>query len=277
MSISKKSIIDNIDILLTKFSKSDDSRLDDDFLSAKIDEIRAQLIIAQFKITNVIDQTWQQDLGEVTFHDVNFADNNEIDYCNCDISKAFIPQIISLELGNGNQDLGLSVFGVCGKKKFYPYALTSWMEVPPEHTRSLFNYYARINTALYKNKKGNARIVAVLQNPEDAYVINSAPVVSGNIQTGVVYLVKYNQIIYNGVVYLKNTTFTGVVGVTTYTGTGLVYLNTQAEAFTDLDNYPVTGDMARQIVIEICTKEFNIERSQIIDVKNDSTDDAAKV
>lgn len=279
MSISKKSIIDNITGLLTKFSYSDESVVDPNVLSYLIDQVRAQLIIAQYKVTNVLDSTWRQDCGLVTFHQVTMADNPQIDCCECDISKAFIPQLISLEIGNGNQDLALSVMGSCGKIKYYPYQFELWKSIPAEHPRSLFNYYSRINNALYVNKKiTQARIFGVFQNPEDAYVISSQPITSGNIATGIVYYVKGGMgVIYNGVTYADGSTFTGVVSVTTFTGNGLVYLNSQKVAFSDLDLYPVTGDMARQIVIEICTKEFNIERSQIIDVKNDSVDDFAKV
>jgi hypothetical protein len=118
---------------------------------------------------------------------------------------------------------------------------------------------------------------AVLLNPEDGYLIQSAPIVSGNIEAGTVYLVKYGQVMYNGTPYAANTTFTGVSGVTTFTtATGSVYLNVQKELYTDFDAYPVTGEMARMIVLEILTKEFNIERAQLADVKNDSKDDAGK-
>jgi hypothetical protein len=34
--------------------------------------------------------------------------------------------------------------------------------------------------------------------------------------------------------------------------------------------------MARNIVFEICTKEFGIEKGQIADVRNDSEDDTQK-
>lgn len=272
--ITKKSIIDDIVILLTDFNQSDDSRLDDEYISYKIDEIRAQLIREQYKVTNVIDNTWVQDLGIIDFHEINFADDPNISCCECNISKAFIPQIISLENGNGNQDLGLIIMSSCGSKKYYPYPLSLWKDIPISHTRSLFNYFSRANTAVYKNKLGKSRIMGVLQNPEDGFVKNSTPIASGSIATGTVYLVKGAQIIYNGNSYAVNATFTGVLGVTTYTGSGTIYLNSQAQAFVDTDAYPVTGDMARAIVVEICTKEFKIEQAGLAaDVKNNSRDD----
>lgn len=275
--ITKKSIIDDIDILLTRFEKTDDSRLDDDFLSYKIDQIRAELIRAEYKVTNVLNQVWFQDLGMVPLHKVNFADDASVTSCECDISKTFLPQIVSLENGNGNQELGLNIMSACGKKKYHPYALAMWKDLPKEHTRSLFNYYARINTATYINKLASElRAYAILQSPEDGFTINSTPITSGGILSGVVYVVRYGSVIYDGVPYNNADTFTGV-GETTFTGTGVVYLNSQKQAFTDTMAYPVTGDMARQIVIEICTKEFKIESAGFaLDIKDDSKDDGLK-
>lgn len=263
---------------LTKLRPTDESRLDEDFLSYKIDAVREQLIVQQYAKTQVLDQTWFSDLGVIEFHKVNFVDDPSITYCECDISKAFLPQIISLENGSGNQDIGLTLVSTCGKKKYTHYPMMLWKDIPSEHERSMFNYRSRINTACYVNSKvEKLRAIAVLSHPEDGYLINSTPIVSGSIATGTVYVVKYAQVVYNSVTYGANTTFTGVAGVTTFsTVSGVVYLNQQKELYTDFDAYPVTGDMARMIVLEILTKEFNIERAQLADDDNDSKDDATK-
>lgn len=275
---SKKNIIDDIEIILTRFGKTDDSRLDEDWMSYKIDSVRAQLIKAEYKITNVIDQTWLQDLGTTEFYAVNFADDRNITCCECDISKADLPPIVSLESGNGNQDLGLTIMSMCGTKKYYPLSLSLWSIIPSEHPRNLYPYFSRIGTATYVNRKvTQLRPYAILANPEDAVIKNTAPVVSGSIATGIVYVVKNAQIVYNATVYAVNSTFTGIVGITTFTGSGTVYLSSQTAAFNDTDAYPCTGDMARQIVIEICTKEFGIEKMGLAaDDKNDSKDDKLK-
>lgn len=274
--ITKKSIIDDITILLTKFGKTDDSRLDDDYISYKIDQIRCEYIEKQFAEENIVDPTWLQDLGMVTFNKVNFADDPTITSCDCVITKAFLPQIITLNIGNGNQDLGLySVISSCGKTRYYPLEMAKWMYIPEGHERAKFHYYSRVSNAIYKNKEGNVRILAILQNPEDGIIKNSLPITSGNIVSGTVYAVKYGQIIYNGTAYQPNTTFTGA-SVNSFTGNGQVFLYSQIKNFTDLDPYPVNGDMARAITLEILAKEFNIERQSIVDQENDSKDDAQK-
>ncbi len=151
-----------------------------------------------------------------------------------------------------------------------------WSYTPSCHTASLFKYYDRINTATYVNADvDKLRIVACLLNPSDGFIKNSAPVASGALVNGTVYKVMFGQIIYNNVVYAANSTFTATA-TATYTGTGTAYLNSQATAFADTDAYPATGDMIRQIELEILTKEFGIEMKMPSEQRNDSRDDATK-
>lgn len=278
MDVSQKSLADEVILWLTKLSPTDESRLDSDLIYAAINKARAEAIVANYKVKRVLDQTWFQDLGMVPFHRVNFADDVSLTSCKCDISKAFLPQVVSLEAGNGNQDLGLTIMSSCGTKKYtaFPYAL--WSEIPSDHERAMFNYFARINTATYVNKGvDKLRVNGIWANPEDGKLIQSEPIASGSIVSGVVYIVKFGQIIYNGAAYPKDSTFTGA-GVTTFAGNALakVYLNSQVTDYRELDPYPITPDMARNIVLDVCVKEFGLERQAITEQRTDSRDDATK-
>lgn len=280
-NITKKRISGSILNILTRFGMTDDSRLATipNWLSYKINQVRAQLIIKSYQTDQVIDQSWLTDLSLVAFHSVNFADDPNITFCCGDISKAFIPNVVSIRSGwDSNVDLGLySVISACGTKEYTPFPLTTWRIIPKEHIRSKFNYYWRINTALYVNKKvQNLRMLAVLENPEDGYIISSGNVLSGSILTGISYIVKDAQIVYNGNVYAPNSVFIGVTGITVFVGAGNVYLESQLLAISDTQPYPVSADMARQIELEILTKEFGLEAQQITDVDNDSVDDEQK-
>ena len=51
-------------------------------------------------------------------------------------------------------------------------------------------------------------ISKINQNTEDGYIIESEPIASGSLVSGTVYVVKEKQIVYNGVVYAVNSTFT---------------------------------------------------------------------
>jgi len=277
MSITQKNIIDDIKNLLTKFNVTDESRLNNNWLPLKIDEVRAQLIIQQYKDTEILDQSWLTDLGIVDFHKVNLADDVTVSYCGCPISKTSIPQVITLPTKSPNQDLGVQmIMSTCGKTSYYNRPLTQWRQIPSDHTYQLFPFYYRINTALYVNRHvEKLRIVALLLRPEDGYYIISTPVASGSIVSGTVYIVKYGQVIYDSVIYNEEDTFTGTA-VTTFAGGGTVYLQTQQVTYRDTYPYPVSADMSRQITIEICTKEFGIEKGQITDVRNDSKGDIQK-
>lgn len=277
MPITQKNIIDDIKNLTSKFNVTDESRLNNDWLPLKIDEVRAQLIVQQYKETETLDQSWLTDMGVVDFHKVNIADDSRVSYCGCSVSKAYIPQVISLPTKSPNQDLGIQMItSVCGKTSYYNRPLNQWRQIPGSHPYTLFPFYYRFNTALYVNREiEKLRIVALLLRPEDGYYILSAPVTSGSIVSGTVYIVKFGQVIYDSVIYNEEDTFTGTA-VTTFAAAGSVYLQTQQVTYRDTYPYPVSADMARQITLEICSKEFGIEKGQIADVRNDSKDDVQK-
>lgn len=277
MSITQKNIIDDIKNLASKFNVTDESRLNNAWLPFKIDEVRASFIVDQWSKNEQLDQNWLTDLGAVDFHKVNISDDVNVSYCGCPVSKAYIPQVLSLPTKSPNQDLGIyMISSMCGKNQYNNRPLSQWMMIPSDHTYSMFGFYSRINTALYVNKKiEQLRIVALLARPEDGYYIQSTPIASGSIVLGTSYIVKFGQVIYNSTVYNANDTFTGAAA-TTFSGAGSVYLETQTAVYRDTYPYPVSADMARQITIEILTKEFNIEKGQITDVKNDSKDDIQK-
>lgn len=286
MPETKKNIIDSILIILTRFQRSDESRFDEDWLSYKIDQVRAELIIKQYAQTNVIDYAWLSNVDLLNMYKVNRADNNTVDCC-FDISKTTIPQTITLQNKDGNLDLGIyslvSATSSGGITTYYPERMSLWGYRPEGHTSGLFGHYARVNTSLYVDRIVNKlKLTAILLSPEDGYLINSAPVPSGSIVLGVAYYVVGSQIYYNGAIYQPCTTFIGAVAPgqmvvnPNYSGSGTVYLNAQVASYRDVDPYPAGGEMIRMIELEILTKEFGIERQQIEDIRNDSKDDASK-
>lgn len=275
MDTSQKSIADEIMAVLTRFKPTDEIRnVTDSFLYKKINQAREEAAIETYKQTGVIDQAYIQDLGMVDFHRVNFADDIAITSAECDISKATLPQMISLISRDGNQDLGVNILSANGKTKYYPYNMTMWNSFTPE--RELFRYYFRMNTTVFVNHLvDKLRVFGLFQNPEDAILVNSTPVSSGSLVNGTSYTVKYDQIIYNGAVKAKDSTFTAGA-TTTFTGQGKVYLTSQITDFQETSPYPVPGDMARKIVLDVLMKEFGIEIKMTPDTQNDSRDDATK-
>jgi hypothetical protein len=280
MAITQKTILDDINNLVTKFKRTDEYRVPDLWLLGKINQVRAQLISEQYKNTEILDQNWYSTLGVVDFHTVNAADDASIGYCGCDtLSKAYIPQFVTLPTKSANQDLGIqAVVSTCGKKLYNNRPIAQWQLVPKEHPYSKMGWYWRINTAMYVNKVAKnlqLRISGILANPEEGFYINSAPIASGSIVSGTSYIVRGSQIVYNSVVYSDGDTFTGTA-TTTFGGSGKVYLANQLSEYIETYPYPVNADMARDIVVEICTKEYQIEKGQLADNTNDSKDDSQK-
>jgi len=271
-----KAIVDSVMLILTKFKLTKDSRFSEDWIFYKLCQIGAELKIKQYAATKSIDYAWLCAPMTLNFYKVNRADDVNIT-CNCDISKTTIPQTISLPSQDGNMDLGIfSLNSMCGTKTYTLNRMTQWSYIPKESTFSLFPYYDRRNTDLYVNQiVDKLQFTGLLLDPTEGRLINSAPITSGSLVNGTVYVVKFGQVIYNNVVYAPNSTFTATA-TTTFLGNGIVYLNSQARTFRDTDPYPASGEMIRQMELEILTKEFGLEADAINDVRNDSIDDANK-
>lgn len=280
MAASKKSTVDSILNILNRFKVTDDLPDMTRFLSYKIDQVRAELIIKQYQepgpSQGVIDSTWLSLPFIVNFHRTNFPDNQSIDN-NCVISKATIPQTISLISPNGNLDLGIrSLTSMSGRTNYSYLRKTQWLYQPLDHPLSKLRYYDRYGIDLYVNDDASQLLLtALLLHPEDGYLSNSTPISSGSLVNGTVYKVVGSQIIYNNAVIAAGATFTANA-TTTFLGNGLVYLASEIESFNEMDAYPASGEMMRQIEFEILTKEFRIEKDQLTDVRNDSTDDSTK-
>lgn len=272
---TKKSITDFISLIAQRFLETDDTRLSDRWISRAIDNCRAQLIVEKYRLTETVDFAWLSQPFYIDFYKINVADDPTMSFCNCDMMKTEIPPVISLTNYNAsNQDVGIyALFSACGKYAYYPRPLQLLQNIPKENTLSKFKYYARYNTVIYATGLATKlRLSPILLYPEDGYVINSAPITSGNLVSGTVYIVKFGSIFYNSVTYYANDTFTAT-STATFTGVGKVYLNSQVTAFEETTDYPVGGDMEREIILEILTKEFQIEESMISELKNDNQDD----
>lgn len=274
---TKKGIIDFILNIANRYKVTDEQRIDVDILSYMIDIVAAELKVKQYIATKQIDHVWLSSPMILNFHRTNYADNQTITD-DCIISKATIPQTIQLISMDANKDLGIfSLTSLSGKKNYSFDRISRWKNLPPEHTYSLMCWYDRINTDIFVNTDVDRLLLtAVLANPEDGFINNSQSIPSGSLVNGTVYRNKFSQIVYDNSVIPPNTVFTATA-TATFSGIGKVYLNSEVTSFRDTSPYPASGDMIRQIQIQILTTEFKIEQGELLDVRNDSVDDANKV
>ncbi len=278
---TKKNIVDQLTNLYASFSSTDELKLDPDYLSTLIDLKRVKFIIRDYARNETIDLAWVSPPFFIDMHEVNIADDPTITVCNCNINKAFIPPLISLTNSSSvNEDLGIyALMSACANYKYYQRPMQLW-NIPKEHTRAMFNYYARYNTTLYAKNVDNKivdklRLSPILASPEDGFFSNSIPIASGFIVSGTKYLVKYGSVIYNSTVYTNGQSFTAV-GVTTFTGGGKIYLYSQRTAFNDTQDYPIGSEMIEEIILDILVKELKIQLDEPKDDVNDSVDDRNK-
>lgn len=281
MAITRKQLVDAIFVLRERFSRSDDSRLDEDYLAYAVEQARVSEIIKEYNITKIIDQNWLVDFGIYSMTKVNFADDPNIDFCACDIVKAEIPSVMNLtSLGDGNLDLALRVISACGKTSYTYDPIERWRLLPAEHVKSRFGYYARFGNMIYVNKLvNNLRFFGIPETIDGLMIKKTLPVISGGIKSGYSYMVKgtTGTVTYDGTIYLPNQTFTGTATTTfTASGTAQVFYENYEVAMTENDPYPVSAHLARQIVISVLTTELQIERGEVADVVNDSADDVLK-
>lgn len=275
---TKQYWIDNFKNIATALDITDERAFDDNLISFWLDGGRATIIVADYKENKIIRREWLTDLGMVDFWRVNFADDPFITYCKCDISKAFVPKVVSITGEGGNPDLGINaVMSSCGTKSYYQKAINIWKDIPKEHIYTKFNWYDRIDTVMYVNRQVEGlRILAVLETPEDGYINKSKPVASGDLIAGTTYVVKYKQITYNFITLAPQDTFIAQAGLTTYLGAGSVYPATSLAELTRKESYPLSIDLMRKVMIDVFAKEFNIAMNRMTDVLNDSQDDEVK-
>lgn len=237
-----------------------------EFLIAKY---RAAVINDDYKANRQIDPATLQDFGLVNFTNVLSPDDPNVPYGSVEYGKLTIPQVVTLPDDRG-------VFRVASSSKLcehYPLPSPLFFSVPAGSITAKSRYYTRINDALYIDhyaEQGN--VILILDNPMDGVVLLTEYVQPGNIESGISYTVQTGQVLYNGVGYNVGAAFTGIFGITTFSGTGTVKRTVQKRAITIDDNYPLSFKMAERVLLTMFYQEFKIEASQMTDIRNDAQD-----
>lgn len=230
---------------------------------------RAAVINDDFKANQQIDPATLQDFGLVLFTNVTSSDDPSVPYGSVEYGKLTIPQVVTLP-----DDLG--VYRVASSSKLcehYPLTPGQFFGVPAGSVAAKSRYYTRINTALYIDHyapEGN--VILILDNPMEGFVLLTENVLPGTIESGISYTVQTGQVLYNSVGYNVGQVFTGIFGITTFTGTGIVKRTVQKRAMTIDDNYPLSFKMAERVLLMMFAQEFKVEAQQVSDIRNDAQD-----
>ena len=61
MNITQKSLFDDLINILTKFGRTDETRIDEDWVYNKFNEVRAEMLKEAYRKTGMADPSWYQD------------------------------------------------------------------------------------------------------------------------------------------------------------------------------------------------------------------------
>jgi len=266
--------ISSVRTVLEKSRVSKDSRIKDSFILSEINDYRAIAISEKLDRSQSIDSTVIQNMGEVKMSAVSSSDDPNVLDSKTTFGKAFVPAIIQMTSDKG----AYSVRTLSGEKAYIPTEYNKFWEIPKTgHIASCFNYFFRLGNAFYIHPyKSATKMLLILANPMDGFVVDNTVQRSGslilatNYNAAAVYEVISGTVLHNGIIQTKGSTFTAVNK--TYTGQGVVKFASQKRPMTFEDPYPMPRNMMEVIKTKIWKITFGLEKTEIADIKNDSTD-----
>ena len=256
--------------ILERSKITDETRHDDEFILDKILQYRAMIIQMRYNRIFNDDPSWWSNLGIINTETVLSSDAPDlVTTVSLTLSKIALPPAIQLK----GEWQYMNLYTVSQQEKIYPISFSKFMSYLRVNDPRIQNYYhiMPIGEHAYIYPKIDwIQGRGIIQNPLQGKVISTMMIPSGSIDVGDEYIVRVAQVLYNGVVYSPDDTFTGVAGVTTYTGNGLVYHRHSQRAVKYTDNMPIPDDMYPEIIMNILTKEYQVEATKIPDMMNDS-------
>jgi len=261
--------------ILEKFSISDDSRINERFLSNLIASHRAAQIVKDYGINQRIDQTWLQEIYFL-FTKTTSSDDPYITNSALCLAKITLPPVISLDNDGG-------VYRISSSSKqiqCYPTTPNEFFFMFENNDKRLqkYHYYFRIGNAYYKypyQTEGSA--ILVLSNPLDGVQKFTENILSGFLTIGDTFIVMSGSIIYGGITYTALQTFVATVANgTAFTGTGIVQYLNKKRKMTMMDEYPMSRSMESELILSILSNEFRIEAVMTPDIINDARDYALR-
>lgn len=245
------------------------------FLADRINDYRSKEVRDSFSRNMQFDVQLIQDLGVMPMTLVTSQDDPSLPFGAKDYGKITLPTFIDIPGMRG-------VYRIASPSKqieFEFVEMINFHDMPTNdgYVHSKFCHYTIIGNSLYTKKYyvDGLNIALLLDNPLDAFIIQS-----GNIQSGDIiiadeytkaesYKVVGAAITYEGNVLLPNATFTGNLE-RTYVGPGTIQLVNQKRRMNLDDQYPMSATMFEVIFMKILTKDFEIEKRQAADIVNDA-------
>lgn len=269
-----KELVWDIKTLLRQLT--DDSYVRDSFLIAKLNMYRAYFIKAENTLYHRIDQEWYQRLKLIDCTNVYSSDDPNIPFSTISFGKFTLPRMIELP---NMASVILRTSSMSEQIYYQEYSILVEMIKNKDYRVNIFHYYTRLgdNYYTYPYIKSISPSQVILYNPLDGYSFlteyanlnelthNTEYVVVSGILTKDAQIASPT-IIRKGEIFIAN-------GNSSYTGNAKVKFTDQVIAVNGDYEYPVGGDIAQRMILEILTKDFQIEQNRIFDTINNSIDD----
>ena len=253
----------------------DDTRVKDSYLIHKIINydclLKEQMVLQGIPIP---EQCFSR-LPKREVHEVTTGDHPDITVSSIKLGKVDYPKLINVP----DLDKALRVTSSSRQAQLYRTTFPYLMHLirSNDSRLQLFHYYVPYGTGLYIYRfLPELDIMALLEDPTDAYQVYSELFSVDQLQVGIEYVVLTGAVTEMigtvPTVYKKFDSFICQADYT-YSGDGKVQKESAIHQITLQDDYPITRAMAQQIVIQILTRDYQIEKQAIPDIYNDAMDD----
>lgn len=256
----------------------DDSSVKDAHILRKISNYRALFIKIDNEANKRLEDSWFQRLKLTSLTPVFSSDDPTIGFTTVKMGRCTLPTIIDLDM---MASIRLTTASRMKEVYYKDFAMLREMIMADDYRLKIFDFYTKMGQNTYYFYPYHDRISPdlILDDPFDGYIFNTEFGDLANLSHGISYTVvdgTIKSLATSGTVdietiYKKGETFIAD-GNLVYSGIGHVVLTTQITAFSETSNYPIGADIAQRIVMEILTKDFQLQMTKIVDVINDSMD-----
>lgn len=250
-------------ILVASRIISKDSPISERHVDFLIDKYRASEIERDHSKFREIDPTWLQDLGMFKTTQSNSANDPRIQCTSVNFAKVRLPSLVKL----WDDEAFYRASSSSKLDTYYRQNPNFIWEILDDPLRRGNKYSFRMgNDAFLYPYVPEASFVCILGEPLKGWFYDNT--IQTELIVGESYTVTKGNVTHSGTTYYTGDTFLAVS--TIFTGTGEFAFTNSRRRMRVTDPYPCSMDMAQAIVIRILTGEFQIEKKQIVDVRNDA-------
>lgn len=269
-------LLSDLEIVLKASRVSKDSRINRSFLHSRMCTYAGEEMRQSFRRNGYINPQWINDYGAVDVAEISSSEIPGLIKSGITLGKFRIPAVVALDDNRGIH----SVYGDISGNEYYQISESEFrqkLRADKNLITKFFNYFFAQGQNVYVYPYiRNLRVKLIPVNPMEGYIIQTHKPVSGELvpasewTLGEEYIVTAGTINHNGTIYSAGQSF--IAQSPNYTGNGILEFKNKKRHLTLEDEYPITTDIFEAISMKIWMKDFQLERNEIADIKNDGAD-----